>query len=106
MEQDLEFANNEAIKGYVDSMRRFLDDATEKSKRLRTDISYRIKDIEHIGYTNAVKMTLDLATDFAQKGNRRIADLYLQMAEQYALRLDSSMQAKVKRTRTELQIEP
>lgn len=106
MEQDLAFANNEALQGYVDSMRRYLDDALEKAERLRLDISDRIKAIERIGYVNAIKLVLEQASVFAKKGNPRIADLYLQMAEHYATHLDESFIAKVRDARTNLQIKP
>lgn len=106
MEQDLKFASNEALQGYVDNMRRFLDEALEKAERLRVDINDRVKSIESIGYTNALKLVLAQAAEFAQKGNTRIADLYLQMAELYATHLDESFREKVRDTRAHLRIEP
>ncbi len=106
MERDLEFANNEAVKGYVDSMRRFLDDALEKAGRLRVDIGDRAKATERVGYTNAVKLILEQASYYAKQGNSRVADLYLQMAEHYATYLDESFKDKVRDARAALKIEP
>jgi hypothetical protein len=104
MEQALEFAHNEAQKGYIDSMRRFLDEAAEKAERLRLDISTRIKSIEQVGYQKALESALEQASDFARQGNTRIADLYLQMADRHASHLGDNAQSKVQEARTCLRI--
>jgi hypothetical protein len=104
MEQALEFAQNEAQKGYIDSMRCFLDEAAETAERLRLDISTRIKTIEQAGYEKAVESALEQASDFAQQGNTRIADLYLQLADRYASHLGDNARAKVQDARSRLGI--
>ena len=104
MEQALEFANNEAQKGYIDSMRRFLDEAAEKAERLRMDISTRIKTIEQVGYEKALESAIEQASDFARQGNTRIADLYLQMADRYASHLGDKARARVRDARSSLGI--
>ena len=104
MEQALEFASNEAQKGYIDSMRRFLDEAVEKAERLRMDISTRTKTIEFIGYERATESALEQASDFARQGKTRIADLYLQLADRYASHTNDRIQAKVRDTRSSLGI--
>ena len=100
MEQALEFANNEALKGYIDSMRRFLDEAIEKAERLRMDISTRIKTIEQAGYEKALESALEQASDFARQGNTRIADLYLQLADRHASHLGDNARARVQEARS------
>jgi len=104
MEQALEFANNEALKGYIDSMRRFLDDAVEKAERLRMDISTRTNTIEQTGYEKATELALEQASDFARQGNTRIADLYLQLADRYASHSNDNIRAKVRDARSSLGI--
>ena len=104
MEQALEFAHNEAQKGYIDSMRRFLDEAVEKAERLRTDISTRTSIIEKTGYEKATELALEQASDFARQGKTRIADLYLQLADRYASHLDDNVRAKVRDTRSSLEV--
>ena len=106
MEQALEFARNEALKGYIDSMRRFLDDAVEKAERLRVDISARTKAIEQLGYQKATELALEQASDLAGQGNSRIADLYLQIAEQHASHLNDRFRDKVRDARAKLQVTP
>lgn len=104
MEQALEFASNEAQKGYIDSMRRFLDEAVEKAERLRTDISTRTNTIEKTGYENAINLALEQASDFARQGKTRLADLYLQLADRYASHLDDNFITKVRDARASLGI--
>jgi hypothetical protein len=104
MEQALEFASNEAQKGYIDSMRRFLDEAVEKAERLRTDISTRTNTIEKNGYENATELALEQASDFARQGKTRLADLYLQLADRYASHLSDNFIAKVRDARANLGI--
>lgn len=106
MEQALEFANNEALKGYIDSMRRFLDEAVEKAERLRMDISTRTNSIEQTGYEKATELALEQASDFARQGNTRIADLYLQLADRYASHSNDNIRAKVQDARSSLTITP
>jgi hypothetical protein len=104
MDQDLEFASNEAQKGYIDSMLRFLNEAAEKAERLKIDISDRTRDIERVGYKNATELALEQASDFARQGKTRIADLYLQLAERYASYSDDNVRAKVRDVRSSLGI--
>ena len=104
MEQALEFANNEALKGYIDSMRRFLDEAIEKAERLRMDISTRTNAIEQTGYEKATELVLEQASDFARQGNTKIADLYLQLADRYASHSNDNIRAKVRDARSSLEI--
>ena len=99
MEQALEFAHNEAQKGYIDSMRRFLDEAAEKAERLRLDISTRIKTIEQVGYQKALESALEQASDFARQGNTRIAELYLQLADRHASYLGDKARSRVQEAR-------
>jgi phosphatidylserine decarboxylase len=104
MEQALEFAHNEAQKGYIDSMRSFLDEAVEKAERLRLDINTRIKIIEQVGYENALQIAVEQATDFAQQGNMRIAGLYLELADHHAIHLGDNARARVRKARSSLGI--
>ncbi len=104
MKQALEFASNEAQKGYIDSMRRFLDEAIEKAERLRADISTRTSTIENTGYRKATELALEQASDFARQGKTKLADLYLQLAERYASHLDDNVRTKVRDARSSLGI--
>jgi hypothetical protein len=104
MDQALDFASNEAQKGYIDSMRRFLDEAAEKAERLKADISDRTKDIEQVGYKKATELALEQASDFARQGKTSIADLYLQLADRYASHSDDNVRSKVRDTRSSLGI--
>ena len=100
MEQALEPAHNEAQKGYIDSMRRFLDEAVEKAERLRLDISTRIKTIEQAGYEKALETALEQAAAFARQGNTRIANLYLELADRHTSHLGDNARARVQEARS------
>ena len=100
MEQALEAAHNEAQKGYIDSMRRFLDEAVEKAERLRLDISTRIKTIEQAGYEKALETALEQAAAFARQGNTRIANLYLELADRHTSHLGDNARARVQEARS------